>query len=167
MSKVSRKIYVLTLCCELQRHKINSSLLIMQNQTSDKSLSLGKENTWNLGLYLLFPLQCGTTQSIRHCLCLEMNPIDCLPKLLLAHPKVAPPKPGAFWTQVYHGALTARHGCQTFRRKADICLCLPLDRTWHKINEPKVDYSGDWGERKVGHDSTSLPWRTRHNYGDS
>ena len=24
-----------------------------------------------------------------------------------------------------------------------ICLCLPLDRTWHKVNDPKVDYSGD------------------------
>ena len=27
-----------------------------------------------------------------------------------------------------------------------ICLCLPPDRTWHKVNDPKVDYSGDLGE---------------------
>ena len=24
----------------------------------------------------------------------------------------------------------------------DICLCLPPDRTWHKVNDPRVDYSG-------------------------
>ena len=72
----------LTLCCELQRHEINSIikvsiefnyflikkkkrllallnlvdkkffLLIVQIQTSDNSLSLGKENTWTLGPFL-------------------------------------------------------------------------------------------------------------------
>ena len=26
----------------------------------------------------------------------------------------------------------------------DICLCLPPDRTWHKVNDPKVDYSGGY-----------------------
>ena len=31
-----------------------------------------------------------------------------------------------------------------------ICLCLQPDRTWHKINDPKVDYSGDLGEGKIG-----------------
>ena len=25
--------------------------------------------------------------------------------------------------------------------KVDICLCQPPDRTWHKVNDPKVDYS--------------------------
>ena len=30
-----------------------------------------------------------------------------------------------------------------------ICLGLPLDWTWHKVNDPKVDYSGGWG-RWVG-----------------
>ena len=32
----------------------------------------------------------------------------------------------------------------------DICLCLPPDRTWHKVNDSKVDYSGDLREWKVG-----------------
>ena len=31
----------------------------------------------------------------------------------------------------------------------NICLCLPPDRTWHKVNDPKVDYSGSLGEGKV------------------
>ena len=26
----------------------------------------------------------------------------------------------------------------------------PLDRTWHKVNDPKADYSGDLEEGKVG-----------------
>ena len=30
--------------------------------------------------------------------------------------------------------------------------CLPPDRTWHKVNDPKVDYSGDLGEGKVGYE---------------
>ena len=34
----------------------------------------------------------------------------------------------------------------------DICHCLPPDRTWHKVNDPKVNYSGDLGEGKVGHE---------------
>ena len=28
----------------------------------------------------------------------------------------------------------------------DICHYLPPDRTWHKVNDPKVDYSGGLGE---------------------
>ena len=31
----------------------------------------------------------------------------------------------------------------------NICLCLPPDRTWFKVNGPKVDYSGGFGEGKV------------------
>ena len=27
-----------------------------------------------------------------------------------------------------------------------ICLCIPPDRTWYRVNEPKVDYSGDLKE---------------------
>ena len=27
--------------------------------------------------------------------------------------------------------------------KSHICICLPPDRTWHKINDSKVDYGGD------------------------
>ena len=32
---------------------------------------------------------------------------------------------------------------------ANICFCLPPDRTWHKVNDLKVDFSGDLGEGKV------------------
>ena len=39
----------------------------------------------------------------------------------------------------------------------DICLCLLPDRTWHKVNDPKGDYSGDLGEAKVGHKSRLEP----------
>ena len=86
------------------------------------------------------------------------------------------PKPGAFRFQICHWVLTARYGCQTVCFKAsarstvvDICLCLPSDRTWHNVNDPKVNYSGDLGEGKVGHESRLEPcwnmlvinWTTR------
>ena len=35
---------------------------------------------------------------------------------------------------------------------AYICLCLSPDRTWHEVNDQKVDYSGGLGEGKVGHE---------------
>ena len=31
----------------------------------------------------------------------------------------------------------------TVANQADICLCFPPDRTWHKVNDPKVNYNGD------------------------
>ena len=31
------------------------------------------------------------------------------------------------------------------------------DRTWHKVNDPKVDFSGDLGEGKVGHEPRLEP----------
>ena len=34
----------------------------------------------------------------------------------------------------------------------DIGLCLLPDRTWHKGNDTKVDYSGDFGEGKDGNE---------------
>ena len=34
----------------------------------------------------------------------------------------------------------------------DICCCLPTDRTRHKVNDPKADYSVNLGEGKVGHE---------------
>ena len=30
--------------------------------------------------------------------------------------------------------------------------CLPPDRTRHKVNHPRADYSGDLGEGKVEHE---------------
>ena len=30
-----------------------------------------------------------------------------------------------------------------FSLGVDICRCLPPDRSWHKVNDPKVDWSGD------------------------
>ena len=75
-----------------------------------------------------------------------------------AHSTVAQPKPVAIRPQVCLWKLTVQHWCQTVRWKAsarstvanqaDICLCLLPDRTWHKVNDTKVDYSGSlWGER--------------------
>ena len=40
----------------------------------------------------------------------------------------------------------------------DICLCLPPDRTLHKDNDLKVDYSLE--ERKVGHEPRLEPCLT-------
>ena len=50
---------------------------------------------------------------------------------------------------------TAR--CDYLAKISDICLCLPPDRTWHKVNDPKVDYSGDLGEVMVGHEPRLEP----------
>ena len=35
--------------------------------------------------------------------------------------------------------------------KPDIRPSLPLDRTWPKVNDPKIDDSGDLGKGKRGH----------------
>ena len=47
-----------------------------------------------------------------------------------------------------------------------ICHWLPLDKTRHKVNDPKVDYSGDLGEGKVGtsrgSSPTALYWSSAH-----
>ena len=42
----------------------------------------------------------------------------------------------------------------------DIWHCLPTDRTWHKLNDPKVDYSGNLGEEKVEHEPKLEPCLT-------
>ena len=42
----------------------------------------------------------------------------------------------------------------------NICLCLRPDRTWHKVNDPKVDYSGGLGEGNVGNEPRLEPWLT-------
>ena len=42
--------------------------------------------------------------------------------------------------------------------KQYICHCLPPDRTWHKVNEMKVDYSGVLEEGKVGQEPKLKPW---------
>ena len=34
--------------------------------------------------------------------------------------------------------------------RPNICLCLQPDRTWPKVNDPKVDYSGDLGSNPAG-----------------
>ena len=39
----------------------------------------------------------------------------------------------------------------------DICHCLPPDRTWHKVNDPKVDYGGDLGRGMWGTSRGSSP----------
>ena len=42
----------------------------------------------------------------------------------------------------------------------DICLCIPPDRTWHKVNDSMVDYSLDLGEGKVEHEPRLEPCLT-------
>ena len=50
--------------------------------------------------------------------------------------------------------------------RVDICIYLPPDRTWHKVNDPKVDYSGGWGKRRSGTNPGSSPaglcWSSAH-----
>ena len=47
-----------------------------------------------------------------------------------------------------------------------ICLCLPPDRTWHKVNDPKVDHSGDLEKGKVvqvpGSSPAGVCWSSVH-----
>ena len=44
--------------------------------------------------------------------------------------------------------------------QAYICLSLPPERTWHKVNDPKVDYSGDLGGGNVGQKPRLEPYLT-------
>ena len=46
----------------------------------------------------------------------------------------------------------------TIYQMCDIGHCLPPDRTWHKVNDPKADYNGDLGEGKVGHEPRLEPF---------
>ena len=46
------------------------------------------------------------------------------------------------------------------RIMTDSCHCLPPDRTWQKVNDPKVDYSGGLGEGKFGHEPRLKPYWT-------
>ena len=41
--------------------------------------------------------------------------------------------------------------------ECDICHCLPPDRTRHKVNDLKTDYSGYFGKGKVGHELRLKP----------
>ena len=67
----------------------------------------------------------------------------------LIHPKVAQLKPGPFGfkSAIDHWlfGMDARQSAEKPLRKAqfadrayDICLCIPPDRNWHKVNDPKV-----------------------------
>ena len=64
------------------------------------------------------------------------------------------------WLTVFYGILNLGgylilnpvYTNMSFKR-IDICRWLPPDRTWHKVN----DYSGDLGERKVGHEPRLEP----------
>ena len=63
------------------------------------------------------------------------------------------PVPTQSWSKyVPTGQPTLAHPCVVY-----ICLYLPSDRTWHKVNDLKVDYSGDLGEGKVGHEPRLKP----------
>ena len=80
---------------------------------------------------------------------------------------VVQPNPGAFQPQIRHWTLIVRQGCLTGHRKASVqstvadnCLSLPPDKTWDEVNDPKVDYSGDLGQGKVGHKPRLKPCMT-------
>ena len=52
-----------------------------------------------------------------------------------------------------------------------VCFCLPPDRAWHKVNDPKVNYSRGWGRSGSSQDSnpawlylSSLPTRRWPNW---
>ena len=48
----------------------------------------------------------------------------------------------------------------------DICLCLPPDKTWHKVNDLKIDYSEDLGRGRLGTSRSLSPawlcWSSAH-----
>ena len=81
--------------------------------------------------------------------------------LQLAYLKVVQPKLGAFRPRICHWfRYPIQHECKTAHPrpdKYDIYGCLPPDRTWHKVNELKADYSRDLGEMKVWHESRLEP----------
>ena len=75
--------------------------------------------------------------------------------------------------KTFFGGLTKWNLEKTQSKKLDLCpvthpkdsacsryLSSPPDRTWHKVNDPKVDYSGDLGEWKVGHEPRVEPYWT-------
>ena len=41
------------------------------------------------------------------------------------------------------------------KKKSHICLCLPPDRAWHKVYDPKANYSGDLGRSWLGTSQSS------------
>ena len=50
--------------------------------------------------------------------------------------------------------------CFIWNEKSIFVSAFPPDRTWHKVNDLKVDYSGGLGEGKVGHEPRLLPFWT-------
>ena len=78
----------------------------------------------------------------------------------LTHPKVVQPKPGGgLKSAIEHwpSGMDARHSAEkplreALANQANICLCLLPDMTWHKVNDPKVDYSEGLGVWKVGYE---------------
>ena len=69
------------------------------------------------------------------------------------------------------------------RKCPDIHPCLPPDRTWHKVDDPKVNYSGDleegkldmsqgsspawlcWSSAHLGPDELNMAWWAKHGIG--
>ena len=86
----------------------------------------------------------------------------------LTDSKEAQPKPGAFRPQVSHWALTVQAECLRVRWKAsawstmaNIGFYLPRERTWHKINDPKVKLWQALGDRgRARAEARSLPVNT-------
>ena len=55
------------------------------------------------------------------------------------------------WRLIRAGYRTYFHTLydEKIRKYACVCLCFPLDKAWHKVNDPKANYRGDLGEGKV------------------
>ena len=64
------------------------------------------------------------------------------------------------WKKIHkklYKRLNFHHTDKWYVHKPNICLCLPPDSTWPKVNDPKVDYNGDLGEGKVGNEPMLEP----------
>ena len=82
----------------------------------------------------------------------------------LTHSKVAQPKQEALWPHVCLCwiVLTSIKANSKLMPSASMpgalfVFCLPQDRTWHKVNDPKVDYSWDLGEGQVRYEPRLKP----------
>ena len=69
------------------------------------------------------------------------------PNDILTHPKVAQPTQGSHLASNPSLTLNTTPG-RSPAVPLFISHRLPQDRTWHKANDPKIDYSGGWGRGK-------------------
>ena len=83
----------------------------------------------------------------------------CWTIMQLAHPKVAQLYLEAWWPQAYLcWTVPKPAGLHKENVCADLCYCFPPDRTWHNVNDPKVDYNGSLGEGTSWSSSSAGLW---------